>query len=150
MVYKILQEYQGKAVNLYDEILQAEGKEFLEWQGNMIYGEIDLLALQENQWKIIDFKTGKENPSYIEQLVLYQNLLRKYGKEKEIRLSLYYLLEQREEKIELSLKEEVAILEKIQRTIENIQKKEFTKREYQKEICDTCEFFSFCYRKETL
>lgn len=150
MVYKILQEYQGKEVNLYDEILQAEGKEFLEWQGNMIYGEIDLLALQENQWKIIDFKTGKENPSYIEQLVLYQNLLRKYGKEKEIRLSLYYLLEQREEKIELSLKEEVAILEKIQRTIENIQKKEFTKREYQKEICDTCEFFSFCYRKETL
>ena len=133
---------------LYENILQAERKEFLEWRGSMLYGEIDLLAFQGEQWKIIDFKT--ENPMYIEQLVLYQELLKKYQKGQDVLLSLYYLLEQREEKIELSLEEREKILDKIQSTIQKIQKKDFSKREYQEEICDACEFYAFCYRKENL
>ena len=145
-----LEEYQEKSKLLYEKILQAERKEFLEWRGNTIYGEIDLLASQENQWKIIDFKTGKENPIYIEQLVLYQELLKKYEKGKNSLLSLYYLLEQREEIIDLSEEEKKQILEKIHAVILKIQKKEFQKREYQKEICDDCEFYNFCYRKENL
>lgn len=146
----ILEEYREKSEMLYENILQAERKEFLEWRGSMLYGEIDLLAFQGEQWKIIDFKTGTENPMYIEQLVLYQELLKKYQKGQDVLLSLYYLLEQREEKIELSLEEQEKILDKIQSTIQKIQKKDFSKREYQEEICDACEFYAFCYRKENL
>ncbi|EHO19846.1 hypothetical protein HMPREF9466_01777 [Fusobacterium necrophorum subsp. funduliforme 1_1_36S] len=146
----ILEEYREKSEMLYEKVLQAERKEFLEWKGSMLYGEIDLLALQGQQWKIIDFKTGTENPMYIEQLVLYQELLKKYQKGQDVLLSLYYLLEQREEKIELSLEEREKILDKIQSTIQKIQKKDFPKREYQEEICDVCEFYAFCYRKENL
>ncbi|HEY4533758.1 MAG TPA: ATP-dependent DNA helicase [Fusobacterium sp.] len=146
----ILEEYQEKSKFLYEKIIQAEKKEFLEWKGSMVYGEIDLLAFQENQWKIIDFKTGKKNPMYTEQLVLYEELLKKYQKDRKILLSLYYLLEQREEKIELSLEEREKILDKMQSTIHKIQKKDFPKRDYQKEICDLCEFYMFCYRKENL
>lgn len=78
----ILEEYREKSEMLYEKVLQAERKEFLEWKGSMLYGEIDLLALQGQQWKIIDFKTGTENPMYIEQLVLYQELLKNIRKGK--------------------------------------------------------------------
>lgn len=149
-VEEILNGYLEKQGSLFDTLLEAEGKEYFQEGKRIYYGEVDLLATFQGQWKLLDFKSGQERAEYREQLIWYEFLLKKYQKEQEMLLSLYYLLEQREEKLEVQEEERKQTLEKIQRILERIEKKEFQKRDYQKEICSSCEFSFFCARKEKL
>lgn len=149
-IQKILEDYEQRQKHLFEEVLEVEGKEYSQQGHRILYGEIDLLASFQHKWKLIDFKTGKEKEEYKEQLLWYASLLRKYKKLEELQLSLYYILEQREENIEIAAEEEEKLSQKIENILEKMENKDFKKREYSKEICDFCEFSLFCERKERI
>lgn len=149
-IEKILENYAKKQEGIFDSVVEVEGKEYYQEGNRIFYGEIDLLSSFKGRWKILDFKTGKEKQEYRDQLIWYECLMQKYKPKEKIELSLYYLLEEREDKLEISGEERQKVLKRTEKILEKIEKKEFEKRKYQKEICDICEFSFFCERKETL
>lgn len=149
-IEQMIERYVKKQENIFDTILEVEGKEYYQEGNRIFYGEIDLLSSFEGRWKILDFKLGKEKQEYREQLIWYEYLIQKYKPKEKIGLSLYYLTEDREETLEVREEERVEILKKTERILEKIENREFEKRKYQKEVCDVCEFYFFCERKDGL
>ena len=131
-------------------IKKVEASEFRVEDNYILYGQIDLILEDENEIKIIDFKTGKYNEiefssNYRQQLSLYKLLLQKKY-DKEIKTYLYYL-EEDEPKKEIYIDDEdlKEDLENINKTTQDILDKKFPKIPYNQNICGLCEFKNYCW-----
>lgn len=142
---EILGEFWKQKEGLFHKLIEVEAREFYQQKGYLLYGELDLLAEDAfGNWKLIDFKTGKAKPEYREQLLLYRSLLSKYRDPEEISLSLYYLLENREEGLRISQEEEEVFQMALEETVQKIERQEYPRRDYQEEICEVCEWKYYC------
>ena len=131
-------------------IKKVEASEFRVENNYILYGQIDLILEDENEIKIIDFKTGKYNEiefssNYRQQLSLYKLLLQKKY-DKEIKTYLYYL-EEDESKKEILIDDEdlKEDFENINKTVQDILNKKFPKIPYNQNICGLCEFKNYCW-----
>ncbi len=147
-IIDIVKKYIGDEKENFKYIKKVEASEFRIEDNYILYGQIDLILEDENEIKIIDFKTGKYNEyfsDYRQQLSLYKLLLqKKYTKD--IKTYLYYL-EEDEPKKEIIIDEEDLIedLENINKTSQDILDRKFNKIPYNQNICGLCEFKNYCW-----
>ena len=149
-IIDIVEKYIEDEKDDFKYIKKVEASEYRVEENYILYGQIDLILEDENEIKIIDFKTGKYNETefssnYRQQLSLYKLLLqKKYNKE--IRTYLYYL-EEDEPKKEILIDDEdlKEDLENINKTVQDILDKKFPKIPYNQNICGLCEFKNYCW-----
>lgn len=149
-IIDIVKKYIKDEKDNFKYIKKVEASEFRVEDNYILYGQIDLILEDENEIKIIDFKTGKYNEiefssNYRQQLSLYKLLLQKKY-DKDIKTYLYYLEEDNPKKEILiddeDLKED---LENINKTTQDILDKKFPKIPYNQNICGLCEFKNYCW-----
>ena len=149
-IIDIVEKYIEDEKDDFKYIKKVEASEYRVEENYILYGQIDLILEDENEIKIIDFKTGKYNDTefssnYRQQLSLYKLLLqKKYNKE--IKTYLYYL-EEDEPKKEIFIDDEdlKEDLENIEKTSQDILDKKFEKIPYNENICGLCEFKNYCW-----
>ena len=149
-IIDITKKYMENEKDNFKYIKKVEASEFRVEDNYILYGQIDLILEDENEIKIIDFKTGKYNEiefssNYRQQLSLYKLLLQKKY-DKEIKTYLYYL-EEDEPKKEILIDDEdlKEDLENITKTTQDILDKKFSKIPYNQNICGLCEFKNYCW-----
>ena len=149
-IIDIVKKYIKDEKDNFKYIKKVEASEFRVEDNYILYGQIDLILEDENEIKIIDFKTGKYNEiefssNYRQQLSLYKLLLQKKY-DKEIKTYLYYL-EEDESKKEILIDDEdlKEDFENINKTVQDILNKKFPKIPYNQNICGLCEFKNYCW-----
>ena len=149
-IINIVKKYIENEKDDFKYIKKVEASEYRVEENYILYGQIDLILEDENEIKIIDFKTGKYNEiefssNYRQQLSLYKLLLqKKYNKD--IKTYLYYLEEDEPKKeIFIDEKDLEEDLENIEKTSQDILNKKFEKIPYNQNICGLCEFKNYCW-----
>ena len=149
-ITNIVKKYIEDEKDNFKYIKKVEASEYRVEENYILYGQIDLILEDENEIKIIDFKTGKYNEiefssNYRQQLSLYKLLLQKKY-DKDIKTYLYYLEEDEPKKeIFIDEKDLEEDLENIEKTSQDILNKKFEKIPYNQNICGLCEFKNYCW-----
>ena len=149
-IINIVKKYIENEKDDFKYIKKVEASEYRVEENYILYGQIDLILEDENEIKIIDFKTGKYNEiefssNYRQQLSLYKLLLQKKY-DKDIKTYLYYLEEDEPKKeIFIDEKDLEEDLENIEKTSQDILNKKFEKIPYNQNICGLCEFKNYCW-----
>ena len=149
-IINIVKKYIEDEKDDFKYIKKVEASEYRVEENYILYGQIDLILEDENEIKIIDFKTGKYNEiefssNYRQQLSLYKLLLQKKY-DKDIKTYLYYLEEDEPKKeIFIDEKDLEEDLENIEKTSQDILNKKFEKIPYNQNICGLCEFKNYCW-----
>lgn len=126
-------------------------KEFVGQIGGYPFrGKIDRVDQTDEGLELIDYKTGaykeKLSSDQKQQLLIYQLAAEQILKIKPVRLTFYYLLENRKQSFLGSDKEKERALQKLSRTVEEIKQSDFKARPGH--ACQHCDFRLICpYRR---
>ncbi|WP_047382552.1 ATP-dependent DNA helicase [Cetobacterium sp. ZWU0022] len=116
-----------------------------------IEGTLDLIIEENEELKVIDFKTGSDElneemmSKYIEQIRLYCYLLSVNTDKKIIGGEIYFVKNNKIIEVEYNLGDEENILKEFDTISERISKCDFSEKSSSKEKCLKCEFKKHCF-----
>lgn len=158
--YKQVMRYVEKSKTDWSRIQDAEVEVSLVKPDYILMGKVDLIRGEGETVEIVDFKSEKKPDLLIEteeikryrrQLEAYAYLIEEKTGKKVSKMHLYYTGEENgvptvtfnksKDSIESTIKE-------FDQVVEKIQKKDFTGRAKDKNLCANCDMRHFCRRKE--